>query len=90
MFPSDGMRKVSILGADFYVIRGLLDRRHQCKDISEPENVKDTGYVKGLNTPIPQRKGQGNYGVEIFSELRRRRRKNIPDSGGTVHRSLLP
>lgn len=46
--PLDDVRKISILGTNFYALRGHLDRWHQCKDISEPENVENGGYLRGF------------------------------------------
>lgn len=43
--PLDDVRRISILGTDFYTFRGHLDRGHQCKDISELESVENGEYL---------------------------------------------
>lgn len=42
------MRKISILGTEVYAVRGHFDRRHTCKAILEPDNVKDGRYLRGF------------------------------------------
>ena len=41
------MRKISILGTEVYAVRGHFDRRHPCKAILEPDNVKGGRYLRG-------------------------------------------
>jgi hypothetical protein len=46
--PLDTVRKISILGTEVYAKRGHLGRQPQCKDISEPENVKGGCYLEAF------------------------------------------
>lgn len=42
------MRKISNFGTEVYAVRGHFDRRHPCKAILEPDNVKDGRYLRGF------------------------------------------
>ena len=84
------MRKISILGTEVCAIRGHFDRRHPCRAISEPENVKDGRYLRGCLAKHPHylEEGARDLEGEISSKLFGCNGGNIPDSGRTIQRSI--
>lgn len=82
------MRKISILGTEVYAIRGHFDRRHPCRAISEPENVKDGRYLRGCLAKHPHYLEEGAWDLEgeISSKLFGCNGGNIPDSGKTIQK----
>lgn len=86
--PWDAVRKISILGTEVYAIRGHFDRRHPCRAISEPENVKDGRYLRGCLAKHPHYLEEGAWDLEgeISSKLFGCNGGNIPDSGKTIQK----
>lgn len=85
--PLDVLRKISISGTDILLGEAILADGIGRKDIAEPESVKGGGDFREFL--VTQRKGQGMCGLKFSSKLNRQWRRDLPDSGGTIHRARV-